>query len=95
MTDSQGFLDRLRDMAIDRVGLEETNPRTITQSLATFFLNRPLEDSLLDVATLYFKGDVPDNYFEDGTWSLYYGGAPWQIVSLFVHLVRLPEWQLN
>lgn len=95
MTGSQAFLDRLRDMAIDRVGLEETDPAVITQSLATLFLNRPLEGRLLEVATLYFKGDVPDNYFEDGTWSLYYGAVPWQIVNLFVHLVRLPEWQLN
>jgi hypothetical protein len=84
----------LRMLAINLTDSNETDPRVITAALAEYFLNRPLDERLLDVATLYFKSEIPDNYFEDGTWTLYYGEVPEQIVSLLIYLIRLPEWQL-
>lgn len=95
LNDSQSFRDRLRAMAMALAGSTATDPRAITEALATFFLNRPLSSEQLDSATLYFKGDIPDNYFEDGTWDLYYGDVPGQVLNLFNALARLPEWQLT
>ncbi|MCG8331912.1 MAG: DUF1800 domain-containing protein [Chitinophagales bacterium] len=84
----------LRALAISLTDTSENDPEVITQALATYFLNRPLPPDQLAVATLYFKGEIPENYFEDGTWTLYYGEVPEQIANLLTYLIRLPEWQL-
>lgn len=84
----------LRQLAISLVGQEEQNPEVVTQALAEYFLNQLLPPEQLETATLYFKGEVPENYFEDGTWSLNYGEVPEQIANLLTYLIRLPEWQL-
>jgi hypothetical protein len=84
----------LREMAIALVGQEENDPAVITQALAEYFLNQSIPPQQLETAVLYFKGEIPENYFEDGTWSLYYGEVPEQIANLLTYLIRLPEWQL-
>lgn len=48
-----------------------------------------------DLALIAFKADVPDVYFEDGTWSLDYPGVENQLKALLDYLFNLPEYQLQ
>jgi hypothetical protein len=92
---NEGLLrEPLRTLAINLIGEDERDPRVITAILAEYFLNQSLDERLLDIATLYFIGEVPETYFEDGTWSFYYEPVPDQIANLLSYLIRLPEWQL-
>ncbi|HNL07939.1 MAG TPA: hypothetical protein PKH93_10225, partial [Chitinophagales bacterium] len=54
----------------------------------------PREDDY-DVATVIFKANIPQNYFDDGSWSLQWDEAREQVRALLYHLVKLPEYQLN
>ena len=38
---------------------------------------------------------IPENYFEDGSWNLYWDEVPYQIVNMLYYLVKLPEFQLT
>ncbi|WP_299188720.1 DUF1800 domain-containing protein [uncultured Aquimarina sp.] len=42
-----------------------------------------------------FKDQVPENYFEDGTWNLDWETAPKQVYSLLQFLITIPEFQLK
>lgn len=70
------------------------DPAVITEAIAEHFIGRPLEQEHLEVATLYFKGDIPENYYLDGSWTLYWEEAPDQLINLISYLTRLPEFQL-
>ncbi len=91
---SENILEKLRQQAMDLTSPQENDPQVITEALVNFYLNTELDPQLLDTAVLYFKADVPENYFDDGSWNLYYDEVPEQILSLLSYLVRLPEWQL-
>ncbi|MBK8348527.1 MAG: hypothetical protein IPL08_13270 [Saprospiraceae bacterium] len=67
----------------------------ITSVLTLHFIGRAIDPSLHDAAVLYLKGDIPQNYFDDGTWNLSWNEAPFQIANLLVFLVKLPEYQLS
>ncbi len=67
----------------------------ITQELAKHFLRTDLEADRLDAALIILKGDVPENYFEDGTWHLDYPGADEQCRNLIIHLLKQPEFELS
>ena len=87
--------EHLRQMAIQLVdGNTEASAEAVVAAIARFLLKRELEEDLFDIAVAYFKGEVPANYFEDGTWNLYYEELPDQLLALFYYLTRLPEWQL-
>lgn len=86
--------DKLRQLAIDLTSTTEDDPEVITNALTEHFLNTNLETQTALAALAYFKGEVPENYFEDGTWNLYYNEVPDQIINLLNYLMRLPEWQL-
>jgi hypothetical protein len=87
--------EHLRQLAIQLVdGNTEASAEAVVEAVARFLLKRDLEEDLRDIAVAYFKGEVPANYFEDGTWNLYYEELPDQLLSLFYYLTRLPEWQL-
>ncbi|MEM8907776.1 MAG: DUF1800 domain-containing protein, partial [Bacteroidota bacterium] len=70
------------------------DPALITQAIAEHFLGRSLEAEHLEVAILYLKGDIPENYYLDGSWTLYWAEAPDQLINLLGYLTRLPEFQL-
>lgn len=86
--------ESIRQLAIDLAGVDERDPRIITGALAAYFLNQPLSGRYLDTATQAFVGEVPINYFEDGTWTFYFEFVPDQVANLLLYLIRLPEWQL-
>jgi hypothetical protein len=48
-------------------------------------------ESALDV----FKGDIPENYFERGEWSIDWDTVPDQAALLIIHLTHQPEFQLK
>lgn len=87
--------NKIRQWAIDLMeGDVLASAESVTEVISRFFLKRDLDPRLLDIAVQYFKGEVPENYFEDGTWNLNYQDVPYQVVNLLYYLTRLPEWQL-
>jgi hypothetical protein len=42
-----------------------------------------------------FKGEIPDNYFDDGTWTLNHELVPNQVYNLMLFFISLPEFQLK
>lgn len=83
-------------LSILAINLTNTSndPSVIVEAIANHFIGTPLSPEHLEVAELTFKGDIPENYFEDGSWNLYWDEAPFQLVDLLFYLVRLPEFQL-
>lgn len=92
---SDSSKEKLRQLAIGLVGDQELDPAVYTAAIANHILGRTLEDNFLETATQYFKGEIPENYFENGTWNIYYDEAPYQVADLLYYLMRLPEWQLG
>lgn len=48
-----------------------------------------------DAALVSFKGEIPQNYFEDGTWTVNYWAMPFQLNGLLKFINRMPEFQLK
>lgn len=75
-----------------------TDPVYITQRIVDHFIPAGLQTPQdYERATIIFKTSyVPENYFEDGTWTLDYNedvvGA--QVALLVQHIGRIPEFQL-
>ncbi len=72
------------------------DPAVITQAVIDHFIPGGLHrDAAYVIATDVLKWEVPQNYYDEGLWNLDWQSAPWQIVHLLRHLVRLPEFQLH
>ncbi|MEZ4884783.1 MAG: DUF1800 domain-containing protein [Chitinophagales bacterium] len=68
----------------------------IARSMVDYFLPNGLPNpNEYEVATDVLKGDIPENYFQDGSWSLDWAEARGQMRLLMGHLLRLPEFQLT
>jgi uncharacterized protein (DUF1800 family) len=67
----------------------------IARDIVNRFVSKPLfMESDYELAVQVFKGDVPDNYFEDGIWNVNWGTVPYQVAQLLKHIFRMPEFQL-
>ncbi len=79
------------------VGDHGDDAAVITQSIVDYFLPRPLhEAAAYETATNVFKGEVPQQFFEDGTWTLaLFPQVPFQVLALINHIIRLPEFNLK
>ncbi len=86
--------ENLRALAISLTN-ESNKPEVIVPALVDFFMGQTLEPVHLNAAIVYFKANIPENYFVDGTWNLYWAEAPYQITNMLYYLVRLPEYQLT
>lgn len=85
------LLDFARDLTND-----SNNPFEITKLITDHFIPNGLQNqSTYNNLTQIFKGDVPENYYENGEWNLYWDSAPLQIAYLIYSLSRLPEFQLT
>ncbi len=74
----------------------ETDPEVITQAVIDQLFPRGLENPLAyNRAAIVFRGEIPTNYFDNGSWNLDWPQATWQIFNLLNHLARLPEFQLT
>ena len=59
------------------------------------FCNYDMKQEEMIDAVNVFKGDTPENYFEDGTWTLDYESVPNQVYNLILFFLTLPEYQLK
>ena len=88
--------EQFRNFIIDLVGKDEKNPKTIVNQLKNFmFCNYDMKQEEMIDAVNVFKGDTPENYFEDGTWTLDYESVPNQVYNLILFFLTLPEYQLK
>ena len=72
------------------------DPYYITQVLVDHFVPKQLYTITdYDIATDIFKWDVPQNYYDNGTWNLDWSTAPYQVTLLLNHIARMPEFQLK
>ena len=91
-----GDKEQFRNFIKLLVGNSEKNPGVIVDKLKEFmFCNFQIKsEERLDALNI-FKGDVPENYFEDGTWNLSYESVPKQVYDLILFFISLPEFQLK
>ncbi len=73
----------------------------VSRMITDFLIPVGLTDQeYYDEALAVFKGDIPENYFENGQWSLDWEPIPGlnlvasQILTLMRHVMRLPDYQL-
>ena len=89
------FPEDLRNLALNLSG-GSNDPEFITTVIADRLLGKPFHTiSDYDVAIDVFKGDIPQGYYDDGTWNLYWESVPGQVAGLLNHLAKAPEFQLK
>ncbi len=89
----QHLRTHLRDLAI-QLSNTTTEYELVVDALIAHCLNTQLTDVQREGALVNFRGDIPINYYQDGTWNMYFDEVPDQIVNLLLYLIRQPEWQL-
>jgi len=94
LTQNDELKENLRELAITLTN-DSNDPTVITVALVDFFTGQKLDPINLQAAVINFKANIPENYFEDGSWNLYWDEAPLQIVNMLYYLVKLPEFQLT
>lgn len=89
------YREELRDFALDLTD-HSIDPEFITRSIVDRFMSNGFNtESDYIIATDVFKGDIPQNYYDDQSWNLYWDTAPYQIVLLLIHITKIPEFQLK
>ena len=87
---------QFKKLAIDLAGKDETDVGRIVLKLKDFiFCNYEIKSDEMSDAINVFKGEVPENYFEDGTWSLNNNSVQRQVYDLLRFFIGLPEFQLK
>lgn len=87
----QTFVELAKDLTND-----SNDPNYITQVLVDYFNPKALHTlSDYDIATDIFKWEIPQNYYDNGTWNLDWDEAPYQVYLLLSHLATIPEFQLK
>jgi len=85
------FVTLARDLSYD-----SADPEYITRSIIDFLNPKPLfTESDYTIATDIFKWEVPQNYYDEGLWSLDWEEAPFQVYLLLTHIGTIPEFQLR
>ncbi|QKX04944.1 DUF1800 domain-containing protein [Aquimarina sp. TRL1] len=69
----------------------------VVRAITNYFFAKGVEDPIIFNELLgVFKGDsVPENYYEDGTWTLDYPGVEQQLYNLLLYISEIPEFQLK
>ncbi len=81
---------------VKSISPSNTDPEIITQSVIEALFPKGLEDpAAYNRAAIVFRGEIPSNYFDNGSWNLDWPQANWQLFHLLNHLARLPEFQLS
>lgn len=93
LTQNDTLRENLRTLA-QTLTNDSNDPAVITEALVDFFTGQTLDPIYLEAAIINFKANIPENYFQDGSWNLYWNEAPDQIVNMLYYLVKLPEFQL-
>ena len=88
--------NQFKKLIISLVGNKETELKVIVNALKDFmFCPCKIKDEELSEAIAVFIGEVPENYFEDGTWSINDDSVPKQVYDLMRFFITLPEFQLK
>lgn len=75
---------------------DSNDPAFITNVFIEHFISKELyTTSDYMAATDIFKWEVPQNYYDQGIWSLDWSSAPMQVALLLKHIARMPEFQLK
>jgi len=75
---------------------DSNDPSFITQVLIDHFISKELySPGDYDIATDVFKWEIPQNYYDDGSWNLDWPNADYQVFLLLNHLATIPEYQLK
>lgn len=89
------FNEEFRTFAIDSSN-NSNDPYVITKSIIDRFVPKELHTVTdYDVATDIFKYNIPQNYYDDQSWNLYWDQVPYQVVLLLLHIIQMPEFQLK
>jgi len=87
--------EELRTFAFETAG-DIGDPYIITKAIIDRFVPKELHTVTdYDIATDIFKYNIPENYFDEGIWSLYAQEAPFQVVLLLLHIIQIPEFQIK
>ena len=71
-------------------------PEVIVKAFVDALLPQPLQrEEDYHALVLTFKSEIPENYFEDGSWNLDWVTVPAQTGLLLQQIIRLPEFQIN
>lgn len=87
----QQFVVQLMDNDADANNVTEICKKIVDHFLPKAWKNASDYDQALEI----FKDQVPDNYFEDGTWTLSYPSVNRQVYKLLLFIIRIPEFQLK
>jgi uncharacterized protein (DUF1800 family) len=91
-----GNKEQFRTFIISIVGMDEKDPKIIVDKLKKhMFCKYDIKNEEAKDAVNIFKGEIPDNYFDDGTWTLYHELVPNQVYNLMFFFISLPEFQLK
>ena len=87
--------EELRNLAIDSSN-NSNDPYVVSRSIIDRFVPKELH-TLTDYTDAgdVFKANIPQNYYDDGLWDLYWDQVPYQVVLLLLHLAKMPELQIN
>jgi len=86
--------EKIRQLAL-QMAEDISDPLDIVIVMSELLVGRSLEQDLIDVGVLHLKGSIPENYFQDGSWNLYWEEAPDQLLNLYRFFNQLPEYQLS
>ena len=87
-----GYLAEL----VTKITDEELDVEIVCRDIIHYFLPKGLQfEQDYDAALVNFKGEIPENYFEDGTWTVNYWAMPFQLYGLLKFINRMPEYQLK
>tara|TARA_B100000929_G_scaffold15112_1_gene12135 strand:- start:988 stop:2445 length:1458 start_codon:yes stop_codon:yes gene_type:complete len=91
-----GNKEQFRTFIISLVGEDEKDPKVIVDKLKDYMFCKYdiKEEERMDAINI-FKGEIPENYFQDGTWTLNYESVPTQVYNLMLFFISLPEFQLK
>ena len=87
--------NQFRQFAINLTD-NSNDPYIIATTIIDYFLSQPLyTESEYDIAVDIFKWNIPQGYYDDGSWNLNWEGADYQVLMLLHHIFRMPEFQLK
>jgi len=90
-----GLEATLVDFAKD-LSNDSNDPYFITEVIINRLMAKQLySPGDYEIATVIFKWDVPQNYYDDGLWNLNWSSAPYQVFLLLKHVATIPEFQLK
>lgn len=80
----------------EMLGSESNNVEFVTQSVLDFFFSNESIDAITyQGALVTFKDNVPQNYFDDGSWNTNWDEVSRQMYRLMLFIIKIPEFQLK